>query len=140
MGGQKQYNKTGGFSNYLYRQVGETISSNGLVGKVIEKIEGSGYHDGLPLYSNTSDIYFKMNDQEDAIEQARYYKNREASCDFDWDHSHGGIPKGTVHVQEWHVDKDGNLKRKSRARLMTEAEIDKFGDLLKKANPDIKFK
>ena len=26
MGGQKQYNKSGGFSQYLYHQVGETIA------------------------------------------------------------------------------------------------------------------
>lgn len=39
MGGQREYIKSGGFSEYLYHQVGETLSSNGVSGKVIENRE-----------------------------------------------------------------------------------------------------
>lgn len=59
MGLQREYIESGGFSAYLYTQVGSSIvTSNGLVGKVVEKIDGTSY-DGLPTFSNTSDIYLK---------------------------------------------------------------------------------
>ena len=35
MGGQREYIKSGGFSEYLYHQVGETLSFNGVSGKVM---------------------------------------------------------------------------------------------------------
>ena len=47
MGIQREYIESGGFSTYLYYQSGDTIvSSNGVEGKVVVKIEGSSY-DGL---------------------------------------------------------------------------------------------
>ncbi len=61
MGLQREYIESGGFSTYLYTQNGETIvASNGIAGKVVEKIEGNSY-DGLPLFSNTGEVYFKRN-------------------------------------------------------------------------------
>ncbi len=65
MGGQKQYNKSGGFSQYLYHQIGETIVAGGVSAKVVERIDNP--HTGLPKYSNTSSLYFKQ-DENGVIE------------------------------------------------------------------------
>lgn len=84
---QRLYNESGGFSEYLYHQVGETIvASNGVEGKIVEKIDKASY-DGLPILSNTSEVYFKTNANGEII-QARIYKDRKPVCDFDWDHNH----------------------------------------------------
>lgn len=46
MGLQREYIEAGGFSSYLYSQQGETIvSSNGVEGKVVGKIEGTSLMD-----------------------------------------------------------------------------------------------
>lgn len=93
MGSQKMYIKDGGFSQYLYRQVGEIIkASNGVEGKVVEKIEGTAY-DGLPTFSNTREVYFKTNGKGEII-QARIYKDRMPICDFDFDHEHTNAKSG----------------------------------------------
>ena len=60
MGAQKSYRPSGGFSEYLYHQVGETIVADGISGKVIKRIELDNTHDGLPLYSNSSRVYFRF--------------------------------------------------------------------------------
>lgn len=87
MGLQREYIESGGFSTYLYYQDGETIiSSNGVEGKIVAKIEGTAY-DGLPIFSNTSEVYLKRN-KDGEIVQARIYKDRKPVCDFDWDHHH----------------------------------------------------
>ena len=67
MGDFKNYNSSGGFDEYLYHQVGDTITaSNGLQGKVMNgnsDPKDEKFHEGLPMYSNTSEVYFKRNDQ-----------------------------------------------------------------------------
>lgn len=143
MGGQSHYQKNGGFSEYLYHQVGESFEINGLKCKAIDKIGGKKYHDGLPLYSNTSDVYFKISDVTCQIEQARFYSNRRAVMDFDWGHPHGKnneFPEGVVHVQAFNYDSKTKKLRTASTRLMTNEEIAKFGDILKKVNPNIKFR
>jgi len=70
MGGQKSYIGGGGFSEYLYRQVGETISAGDTEGKVIEKYGSKEGHEGLPMYSNTSEVYMKRDDISGQVAQA----------------------------------------------------------------------
>lgn len=145
MGMQRLYNESGGFSEYLYHQVGETIvASNGVEGKVVEKIDKASY-DGLPILSNTSEVYFKTNANGEII-QARIYKDRKPACDFDWDHNHTNkngekFEKGTVHVQPFKKDAKGNWKRDDKhARYLSNEEIQRYGELIKKANPNAKLR
>lgn len=144
MGMQRQYLEQGGFSSYLYTQVGESITaSNGVVGKVVEKIDGTSF-DGLPIYSNTSEVYFKRN-SEGQIIQARVYDNRNPVCDFDWDHNHKNksgerFEKGVVHVQLFKQDPNGDWKRESKkARYMNLQEIARYGELIKLADPNARL-
>jgi len=75
MGLQRDYNECGGFSRYLYYQVGRTITtSNGVVAKVVAKVNGTAF-DGLPTYSKTGEVYLKT-DKCGNIVQARIYKDR----------------------------------------------------------------
>lgn len=140
MGGESKYIPEGGFTEYIYHQVGETISANGVSGKVIEKIGDDRKHDGLPKYSNKSELYFKPDDETNKIEQARVYKDRKVSLDFDWGHDHGDFKDGVVHVHEWYKNKNGKWVRSGNPRLMSDEEIKKYGDVLKKADPDVKFR
>ena len=140
MGSQRYYNEERGFSEYLYRKVGETFYEGGMKCKVIEKATGKNSHDGLPLYSNTSDIYLHIDPNSGQIGQARVYKNRKATLDFDWNRAHKNFPKGVVHVHEYE-EVNRHLRRKSsEPRLMTDEEIEKYGSILKKADPNVKFR
>ena len=140
MGGQNSYIPSGGFKEYLYHQIGDTITANGLSGKVIAKIGGKLGHDGLPKYSNTSKIYFKL-DENGIIEQARLYEGRQAFIDIDWGHSHHECKKGVAHVHKYYKDKNGNWRRDERhVRYLNNAEMKELGPLLKKANPYVKFR
>lgn len=131
---------TGGFSEYLYHQIGDTITANGISGKVIAKYDGDPEHDGLPIYSNTSKVYFKLGDGG-KVEQARIYDGRKAVFDFDWGHPHHQFDKGVVHVHEHGVNKKGRWERSIKpVRYMNNEEMTKYGELLKKANPDVKFR
>ena len=140
MGQQRQYLENGGFSSYLYTQRGDTfVASNGVEGKVVEKIDGTAF-DGLPLYSNTSEVYLKRDAQGNII-QARIYKDRKPVCDFDWNHEHTNkktgevFPQGTVHVQEF-KPKNGTYVRDSKnARYMSDAEISRYGELIQMVCP-----
>lgn len=139
MGTQKLYNKSGGFNQYLYHQIGDTIEDNGLKGKVVAKIGDTAKHySGLPMYSNTSSIYFKLSEVDGSIEQMRLYINRKVAFDFDFGHIHGVFSKGVVHVHEY-TNSSGKLVRLP-PRLMNNFEIKKYGDLLKKANSNVKFR
>ncbi len=108
MGKQSSYIPSGGFKEYVYHQVGATITANGLSGKVIDSKNGIPGHDGLPFYSNTSKIYFKMDDHGQ-IEQARIYDGRKAAFDLDWGHTHHSFEKGIVHVHRIYEDENGRL-------------------------------
>ena len=142
MGDVKSYNSSGGFDQYLYRQVGETITaSNGVQGKVItSSADDNMFHDSLPFYSNTSEVYFKVSDETKQIEQARIYKERKVALDFDWDHTHKPYEKGVVHVHEWHMNKKGEWKRSRTPRFMNDEEMKRYGELIKKANPKAKLR
>lgn len=146
MGNQRDYLASGGFSQYLYEDVTPSVTINGVTGKVIKSIDTKpGDHDRLPTYSNTSDIYFKLG-EDGLAAQAKVYDGRKMKLDFDWNHEHTNkdgtkFPKGTVHVQVYKVDIHGNWTRISKdARLMTDAEIAKYGPIIKYFNPNVKFK
>lgn len=146
MGNQREYLESGGFSQYLYTDESSQVTINGVTGKMIsKKTDPTGMHAGLPFYSNTSDVYFKKGN-DGLASQAKTYKDRKNILDFDWSHTHTNpdgtkFPKGTVHVQIYMVDSKGNITRLSnKARLMTDAEIKKYGPILLFFNPTIKFK
>lgn len=139
-----KYVETGGFSEYLYHDVGDIITaSNGIQGKVINgpaDPNDESFHESLPLYSDTSEVYFKKSDEGDhPIEQARVFNDRQPSIDIDWGHTHGEFKEGTVHVHEWVKKSDGTWKRKP-PRYANNEEIERYGELLKKANPKIKLR
>lgn len=145
MGDQRRYIATGGFSAYLYVQGGDTIvASNGVSGKVVAKINGTGY-DGLPTLSNTSEVYFKCNAQGEIV-QARIYKDRKPIMDLDWDHPHENnngekFPEGVVHVQLWKEGANGKLIRDSgHARYMNNDEMSRYGELIHIANSNAKLR
>lgn len=68
--------------------------------------------------------------------------------DFDWSHQHiniGGngrvFKKGVVHVQMWQENKDGTFTRVSnQARYMNNAEIKKYGRIIKAFCPNAKLR
>lgn len=152
MGGQNDYLKSGGFSQYLYTH-GDVIKSGNLEAKAIYKVGTADYHNGLPLYSNTADMYFRLTkakaSDEFKIDQLRLYKDRKALMDFDWGHDHprykdgkriDPYPKGTVHVQFYKLVDGEPVRDPSRTRMMSNAEIKKYGAFLRKADPTVKFR
>lgn len=144
MGDLSKYVESGGFTEYLYHDVGDIITaSNGVQGKVIngpQDPKDESFHESLPLYSDTSEVYFKKSDEgEHLIEQARVFKDRQPSIDIDWGHTHGEFKEGTVHVHEWVPKPGGGFKRKP-PRLATAAELERYGELIKKANPNLKLR
>lgn len=147
MGDIKNYNETGGFDEYLYYQDGDVITaSNGVQGKVVNDINEQNlkedektFHESLPMYSNTSEVYFKRSDEGGHyIEQARVYINRKAALDLDWGHGHGEHKIGFVHVHEWRINKNGKWVRGRNPRKMTKYEIERYGELLTMVYP-VKF-
>ncbi len=151
MGNQREYNPEGGFSQYLYESVSEVVEMNGIRAKVVKFIGNEGMEPAnLPNYANTSDMYFKVNNDGE-IGQARLYIGRRSVIDFDWDHSHTNksknkqknevFPEGVVHVQVYKTKPDGTPYRDSKhARYMTEEEIAKYGPLIHHFNPNVKFR
>ncbi len=101
--------------------------------------------DGLPTFSKSSEVYLKA-DKDGNVVQARIYNDRKPVCDFDWDHSHQNangekFEKGVVHVQEFRQNSNGAWERLSKeARYMSNDEIERYGELLRKLKPDIKFR
>ena len=141
MGGHRQYQSSGGFSQYFYHQVGEIISANGLSAKVIARIDPKDNNQGLPIYSNTGELYLGKGSDSGEIIQLRLYKNRKAYIDFDWGHPHHEIPEGVVHVHFYEIGADGKPKKiKQKYRRLNNAEMKKYGPLIKKANPNAKFR
>lgn len=140
MGGQRQYLSGGGFSDYQYRQVGETIvAGNGVSGKIIARIDETAEgHSGLPKYSSTSEVYLKISDETNKVEQAGIYKNRKLVYQIDWGHPHGGIENGIAHVHTF--DWSRKNPRSKKVTMMSNELIARYGELLKKADSGIKFR
>ena len=146
MGNQREYIKSGGFSQYLYEDHdGFTpVTINGIRGKVVRFIADKGEaHTGLPTYANSSDIYFRVNRDGEVI-QGKVYINRKHTLDFDWGHTHknadGSVfEKGIVHVQVYSVSQDG-VRMSKTARYMNNEEIAKYGAIIHAFNPKVKFR
>ncbi len=137
MGSQKQFNPDGGFSAYMYEEVG-TITAGGISGKVV-KSKGGGAQAGLPLYANKSRIYFKMGRDGKSIEQMRVYgPDRRAKLDFDYMHPHGSFRPPRLHVHDFGIRPDGNFGHLP-ARGITPKERALYEALLRKAMPDCDF-
>ena len=146
MGNQRQFNAKGGFSEYLYTSVSDSVIINGVKGRVIALADSfDNRKDNLPTYSNTSDIYFRKN-MNDEVVQGKVYLSREMIMDFDWGHSHRNssngdfFPAGTIHVQVYKKDRNGHFVRlSSDARRMSDAEKEKYGPIIRHFNPNVIF-
>lgn len=148
MGNQREYLESGGFSRFLYEDHPDfqPFELNGLKAKVIKLIaDPDGNHSGLPSYANSSNIYLRV-DKFGKVVQAKVYVDRKHTIDFDWGHPHRNkgegtdgksFPKGVVHVQCY---SQTNSRDSNHARLMTDAEIEKYGAILRHFNPDVKFR
>lgn len=150
MGNQREYIKSGGFSQYLYEDhpdfTPKTI--NGIKAKALHYIADKGVdHTGLPQYSNTSDMYFRVGPDGNVI-QGKIFIDRKHCIDFDWSHNHvnkkgdgKSFPINTVHVQIYEInDKKETIRLSQNARYMTEAEIAKYGPVIHAFNPNVKFR
>ncbi len=153
MGCQRLLNKDGGFSISLYETYDkyESIVINGVTAKVIRKKGDTSGQGGLPSYADTSSMYFKEGPNGDIIQGAFYGNDRRIRLNFDWGHDHYNDPKhsgngrrfskGVVHIQTYTVDQEGKIVRQSNnARLMSNAEMKKFGPIIKHFNPTVKFR
>lgn len=160
MGNQRAYVKgKNDFHSYLYTSMSQRVIINGVTGRMIaDKNDPFGDHTHLPAYAGKCDVYFYP-DKDEKATQAKLYSGEKMVLDFDWDHTHENkssgrvtetFHKGVVHVQEYtsvriwspkynkYVEK---FKRKSNnARLMTEAEIAKYGPIIHHFNPNVKFR
>ena len=118
---------------------------NGVKGHLIKKVGDSDTHTNLPYYSNSSDVYFRQN--KNGVCQARVYVGQKMFLDFDWSHTHINkgdgrtFSRGTVHVRIWKQNKDGTFTRLSDdARCMNNAEMKKYGPLIKSFCPSVKLR
>ncbi len=130
-------------SEYVALTPAKTV--NGVKGKLIKRRGDPDDHTNLPMFAKTSDVYFRQNKK--GVCQARVYINQSVSIDFDWSHAHNNkgdkrnFPAGVIHVQIWVKQKDGSIKRLSNdARFMNNDEIKKYGPLIKKFCPTVKFR
>lgn len=141
MGKESLYCQEGGFSEYSYKTIG-VITDGNVTGKVIEPYDSEN-HQSLPLYSNTSKIYFRKDTNTGRITQMRIYVDRKAVFDIEWGHEHGSFHIGDVHVHVWHKNKKGKWVGRGKgmydARPMTADEKVKYGGLIKKADPTARF-
>lgn len=148
MGIQRLLIPTGGFIEFLYvdHPNFNTVQINGIIAKALHYIDdGTDEHTGLPQYSSTSDMYFRIG-KDGTVVQGKVYVNRRQSIDFDWSHKHVNsdgtvFNKGIVHVQTYQVDSKGKIQRMSdEARYMTEDEIAKYGEIIHAFNPNVRFR
>ncbi len=129
-----------------YVSIAPSITVNGVKGTIIKQKGATDTHTNLPYYSNTSDVYFRRN--AEGVCQARVYIGQKKFLDLDWSHTHVNkstdgrvFKKGVVHVQVWKENSDGTFSRKSdSARNMSNAEMKKYGALLKAFCPDLKLR
>lgn len=71
-------------SEYVSLEPARTV--NGVKGHLIKRKGDKDTYSNLPLYSNTSDVYFRQN--EHGVCQARVYVGQKTILDFDWSHAH----------------------------------------------------
>lgn len=142
MGTLKAY-MNGTISDGLEYRTVKSLEAGGVSGKMLEKwdLDENTPFD-LPLYANTSQLYFRANrgDATEVIQMRVYGKDRRAAIDYDWGHPHKEFPMGVVHVHEWRFNKNGKWVKSDKVRLMTMAEITKYGPILRQANPSVRFR
>lgn len=147
--------------SYLYTSLSPRVTVNGVTGRMIVDKSGINVeHPHLPAYAKTSDIYFYPGKDGLATQAKLYSEDKKMQLDFDWDHDHknkdrnGNVTdtfqKGVVHVQEYistrYKDpkdkkwKDHFKRKSNNARLMTDAEIVKYGPIILKFNPNVRFR
>lgn len=137
----------GGFTgaNAAYERIGDYKYANDLRGSIVKRKNDTADHSNLPQFANTSDMYFRQN--ANGVCQARVYIDHATFLDFDWSHRHTNkgngrsFERGIVHVQMWTRDKDGSFIRLSDdARMMNNAEMKKYGPLIRLFCKDMKFR
>jgi hypothetical protein len=132
-----------------YEHIGAPKVVNGVKGVIMRRRTDSGTHTKLPVYADSSDLYFRQN--KSGVCQARLYINHKMFLDFDWSHNHNNYDaagnivqsfnRGTVHVQQWKEIEPGHFVRlNNNARGMNNYEIMKYGPILKSFCPDIKLR
>ena len=137
----------GGFygASVKYESLGGYKYANGLKGIIVKRKDDPHNHSNLPQFANTSDMYFRQNAK--GVCQGRVYVDHATLLDFDWSHNHTNkgdgrsFTMGTIHVQIWTRNSDGSFSRQSNdARLMSDAEIEKYGNLIRAFCPTVKFR
>lgn len=116
--------------------------------------------DHIYLPMQKSDIYFYPGKDGIATQAKLYSADKKKQLDFDWNQTHKNkdrngnatetFQEGVIHVQEYvstrYKDpkdkkwKDHFKRKSNNARLMTEAEIAKYGPIILKFNPNVKFR
>jgi len=147
MGGQKHYAGGGQFSVRTYDTVAGTEQTiAGLKCKVVKrKDDVTGDKSALPQFAGSSDVYMVYG-TDGKPKQLRRYVNHQMYVDYDWAHTHSNkdgrmFQKGTVHVQAFLLDANGNRVRNSKnARKMNNEEMKTIGKIIKFYNSDVKLK
>ncbi|MCQ2050606.1 MAG: hypothetical protein MJY74_00135 [Bacteroidaceae bacterium] len=100
----------------------------------------------LPTFSNTPNtMYFRI-DTNGHISELRIFKGRNSYMDIDWGHNHKEkgfyVPAGTAHVQYWKFNTFTNKMDRDNSKqthLMSKYLIKKYGNKIKKADPNVKW-
>ena len=128
MGGTKKYLSDGGFSEYDYKQIGET--ENGI--KIISDPKAGNTN--TPLFSNTPyTAYAKFNRSGTMVEQVSIYggvDGRQKIKDIDIEHPHNNTVKRngqkviikSFSVNDIHVHEYVGTKRSEKARKPSKKE------------------
>ncbi len=134
MGSQRRFNPEGGFTAYMYEEVG-TIEAGGISGKVVVPAGGNTGHYALPNFTSSSRIYFKLADDGKTIVQMRVYGlDRRAKLDFDYTHAHPPFTPPQLHVHDFGMRPDGKYGHLP-ARALTPEERAQYGAILRRAMP-----
>ena len=127
-----------------YVSLAPQVTVNGVTGHLIKKKGDTDTHTNLPYYSNSSDVYFRQN--KHGVVQGRVYIGNKMFLDFDWSHNHVNsdgrrFQRGVVHVQVWRENGPADFVRLSdNARMMNNSEMKRYGPLLKRFCPSVKFR
>jgi len=145
--------------SYRYTSLSVRVTINGVTGRMIADKSGVNV-DHIYLPMQKSDIYFYPGKDGIATQAKLYSADKKKQLDFDWNQIHKNkdrngnatetFQEGVIHVQEYvstrYKDpkdkkwKDHFKRKSNNARLMTEAEIAKYGPIILKFNPNVKFR
>lgn len=142
MGSGNNRNPAGGFFTQEWDAEPELVAGV----KVLRNNNNKRTND-LPAYSNTSDMYFKRNENGEIVQLRIYDKAHRAAYDIDINpakpHNEKGksvMPAGVTHVHEWKLNKNGELVRGKTPRHLTSDEIKRLDHILKEANKHVRYK